>query len=287
LDPNGGVMNVAGSQPGMVYPHTYGGDSVNMKYLDVSMLKDLVPTSRFWDGSVLPLAVRPLTDGTATATAYDPNVRSPYIQSLTLALTRQLGSSLTVDVRYIGTLSRKQMGTINLNTNNWLKNGLKEAFDAARAGGESALLDQLMPSHTFAGNPWDPPNTGAQQLRSSYKTSGDLANGNYNAIASTLRTDNGTYVVPSTVQGELIRRSGLGENFIYTNRQFGTANWNANLNHSNYHSLQTQVTLRPTHGLNFQATYTWSRSLGDRGDGTDPLNRALDYGILAVTARTL
>jgi hypothetical protein len=44
--------------------------------------------------------------------------------------------------------------------------------------------------------------------------------------------------------------------------------------------MQTQVTLRPTHGLNFQASYTWSRNLGDRGDGTDPLNRALDYGVL-------
>ena len=73
---------------------------------------------------------RPITDGTQTATVYDPNVRNPYIQSLTMALTRQIGSSLTIDVRYIGTLSRKQIGTINLNANNWLSNGLKDAFDA-------------------------------------------------------------------------------------------------------------------------------------------------------------
>jgi hypothetical protein len=66
-----------------------------------------------------------------------------------------------------------------------------------------------------------------------------------------------------------------------TNRQFGTVNWNQNMNHTNYHSMQAQVTLRPTHGLNFQATYTWSRNLGDTGAGTDPLNRAADYGILA------
>jgi hypothetical protein len=44
--------------------------------------------------------------------------------------------------------------------------------------------------------------------------------------------------------------------------------------------MQTQVTLRPTHGLNFQATYTWSRSLGMNAV-TDPFNRAFDYGITA------
>jgi hypothetical protein len=275
LDPYNGFMNIAASQPGLIYPHTYGGDSTH-PYLDLAHMQDYTPTSRFWDGSVEPLATRPLTDGTQTAAVYDPNVRSPYIQSLTLALTRQIGSSLTVDVRYIGTLSRKQIGTINLNTNNWVNNGLKEAFDAARAGGESALLDQLMPAFSFwfAGS-------GAAQLRTHYLTSTSLAVGDYNAIASTLATTNGLYPAASTVQGELIRRSGLGENFIWTNRQFSAANWNTNRNHTNYHSMQAQVTLRPTHGLNFQATYTWSRNLGDRGDNTDPLNPQLDYGILS------
>jgi hypothetical protein len=44
--------------------------------------------------------------------------------------------------------------------------------------------------------------------------------------------------------------------------------------------MQTQVTLRPTHGLNFVATYTWSKNLGNRGDG-DPFDPTLDYGILS------
>ncbi len=277
LDPNGGVMNVAGSQPGLVYPHAYGGDSISKRYLDLSMLQELVPTSRFFDGSVVPLATRPITDGTQNAAVYDPNVRTPYIQSLTMALTRQIGSSLTVDVRYIGTLSRKQMGVIDINTNNWLKNGLKEALDEARAGGNPALLNQLAPPFTF----WFGV-SGADQVRTHYLTATPLATGNYNEIASVLGTNNGLYAgVPSGVQGELIRRSGLGENFVFTNRQFDAANVYGNLNNSQYHSLQGQVTLRPTHGLNFQATYTWSRNLGNRGNGTDPLNRDLDYGILA------
>ena len=58
-------------------------------------------------------------------------------------------------------------------------------------------------------------------------------------------------------------------------------NWFSNLTHSNYHSMQAQVTMRPKRGLSLQATYTWSRNLGDLPAGTtDVLNRALDYGIL-------
>jgi hypothetical protein len=281
MDPNGGFMNVAGSQPGVVYSHQYGGDNTDYPYLDLSMLEDLVPTSRFWNEyTPVPLQIRPITDGTATVSSYDPNVRNPYIQSLTMALTRQVGSSLTVDIRYIGTLSRKQMGTVNLNERNWLNNGLKEALDIARAGGESELLDQMMPPYSL----WFA-SSGAEQLRQYYLTSGPLAQGNYEEIASVLGTENGLGPpfgpsVPAGIEGNLIRRSGLGENFIFTNRQFDAVNYQTNLNHTNYHSLQGQVTLRPTHGLNFQATYTWSRNLGIRGI-TDPLNRALDYGILA------
>jgi len=274
MDPNGGFMNVAGSQPGTRFPHSYGGDADDYPYMDLSMLEDLVPTSRFWNEfSPQPLEVRPITDGTQTVSVYDPNIRTPYIQSLTLALTRQVSSTLTVDVRYIGTLSRKQVGTINLNTNNWMHNGLKEALDLARAGGESALLDQLMPPFSF----WFS-SSGAQQLRTHYLTSGPLAEGDYDEIASVLGTSNGRYTgIPSGVEGELVRRSGLGENFIFTNRQFENANWQTNLNHTNYHSLQGQVTLRPTHGLNFQATYTWSRNLGISGG----IVEALNYGILS------
>ncbi len=149
MDPNGGMMMVAGQPPGLIYPHVYGGDTITNQYLDLAHMQDYTPTSKFQDGSVTPLKIRPLTDGTATASAYEPNVRSPYIQSLTLALTRQIGISPTVDVRYIGTLSRKQRSTVTINSSNWVNNGLKEAFDAARAGGGMALLDQLMPTNSL------------------------------------------------------------------------------------------------------------------------------------------
>src|SRR4030095_16778883 len=67
---------------------------------------------------------------------YDPNFVAPYIQNFTLGLTRSVAQTMTVDVRYIGTRGVKLFGDISLNQRNFLTNGLKEAFDAARRGEE-------------------------------------------------------------------------------------------------------------------------------------------------------
>jgi hypothetical protein len=78
------------------------------------------------------------------------------------------------------------------------------------------------------------------------------------------------------------------------NPQFATINYRNNSDSSNYHSLQTQFTIRPASGLTYQATYTWSRSLATSGgvnsggvsmDCTGLLNRNADYS-LQVTHRT-
>jgi hypothetical protein len=271
MDPGRGIMGAAGSQPGVLYANSYQGSTAN-PYLNLAGIQDLLPTSRLFNSKTpQPMQIRPITDGTQDGSVYDPNIRNPYIQSLTLALTRQIGSSLTIDVRYIGTLSRKQIDVNNLNRNNWISNGLKDAFNAARAGQSSALLDDLY-------NVTD--GSGSTALRSDFFLSGTLASGDFNEVASVLATSNTGYAVPSGVQGALIQNSGLGANFIRTNPQFSAANWSTNRNHTNYHSMQAQAILRPMHGLSFTTTYTWSRDLGVKGDGTDPLDYGADYGVL-------
>ena len=52
------------------------------------------------------------------------------------------------------------------------------------------------------------------------------------------------------LSGSVLRNSGkFPENFIKTNPQISTAVMETNLGHANYHSLQTQVSLRPTAGV--------------------------------------
>jgi hypothetical protein len=102
----------------------------------------------------------------------------------------------------------------------------------------------------------------------------DLANGNYANIAQVLNYNGST-------PGDWLRAAGVAENFIKSNPQFNNANYLTNSDRANYHSLQTQVTLRPTHGISFTATYTWSKNLGVTGTPTDPLNRNGDYTVLS------
>jgi hypothetical protein len=71
------------------------------------------------------------------------------------------------------------------------------------------------------------------------------------------------------------------ENFIRTNPQFANAILETNLGNTNYHSMQTQVTLQPAAGVSFQGTYTWSKFLGRRTSGTytNPVDRDGDYTV--------
>src|SRR5207249_2219883 len=134
--------------------------------------------------------------------------------------------------------------------------------------------------------------TGALHLRNATASNlrGNLANGNYSALATSLATLNYSTVnagnenlpfVPFDVNGSVLRFNGFPENFILTNPQFGTATLQTNGAHSNYHSLQVLGTLRDTAGFNLQTSYTWSKDLGVGTAGfTDPRNQAADYTLL-------
>jgi Carboxypeptidase regulatory-like domain/TonB dependent receptor len=269
----------------------------------------------------------PLTDRSALINAFDPNFVSPYIQNLTLSLTRNLTSKLTLDLRYIGTLSRKLPSNMDLNAPDFLYNGLKQAFDAARSGGDSPLLDQMFaglnianPNNSSAINcltatgptPCAPVGTvnsagvlqtGAMHLRALTASCGlgctfntALANGNYVGLATGLNTL--TNAVAGNSPGSVLRYNKnpdgtpiFPENFIRANPQVANSVMETNLGHSNYHSMQAQISLRPSAGVSTQLTYTWSRNLGAApGEGangtgatfTDPTNRAADYTLLST-----
>src|SRR5207249_2673727 len=153
---------------------------------------------------------------------------------------------------------------MDLNSPNFLYNGLKEAFDAARGGGESALLDQMFRGVNIAGAGFGPvgtvfngvPQSGALHLRSATASQlrNNLANGNYQAVANSLFTLNYSKAaginadlpeIPVGVNGAVLRYTGFPENFIKTNPQFTSTTLHSNIGSTNYHSMQSQLTLRP------------------------------------------
>jgi hypothetical protein len=277
---------------GTSYTNVYQGDS-SRTYLDFATLPSILPLPI--PSNAVPLSLVPVTARSQGLTIYDQNLRNPYIQSLTLALVRNFGSNVTLDVRYIGTLNRKSIRGQNLNDPNLISNGLKDAFQAARDGGESTLLDNMFKGVNYAGSGYGPVGTevngvmqtGAMHLRGSSTTWANLANGNFVGVANTLATANystrssgnaGLPPVPTGINGALLRYTGYPENFIYTNPQFSAATINGNMGYNNYHAMQAQITLRPTAGFSLVGTYTWSRNLGILTT-QDPNNRAADYGL--------
>ena len=86
-------------------------------------------------------------------------------------------------------------------------------------------------------------------------------------------------------------------NWITANPQFNSTNMYTNSGSSNYHSMQAQVTIRPTTGLSYQGTYVWSKSIETPLTGsniangiltapvyTNPAERNKDYALSPTNA---
>ncbi|MDR0842345.1 MAG: TonB-dependent receptor, partial [Acidobacteriota bacterium] len=279
--------------PGVTYTLDYR--ATDLPYMDITDLPTVLPLTS-WENTIRPLQARQNGALTGYATIVDENIRNPYVQSLNLSLTRNISNNVTVDVRYIGTLSRKQIATTNLNSGNYINNGLYRELNIVRNGGESDVINSLIPVGSLA---WgmDPdtyaqiPISGSQQLRASGSTMMALAQANFSSVAGTLETTNGILNVAQGVQGAVLRQTNsclptdrVGGtctkptpwNYIYTNPQFSYAGLVSNAVKTNYHSMQAQVTMRPTRGISFQTTYTWSRNLGDATQ-TDYISGTRDY----------
>jgi hypothetical protein len=284
--------------PGSTLAATYAGDSGANAYLDLTKLNAIVPVPQI----IRPMQPVPLNDRTQQVYIPQPGLVNPYVQNITLSVARSVGSNMTVDLRYLATLGRKQWNAqLQINQPNYLTNGLREAFDAIRAGGESDLMNRMFNGINIAGTGFGAVGTtvnGVVQtaglhLRSDARFRNALANGDYSSLANTLDLLN--YVtsapgnanlppIPGGVNGAVMRHNGFPENFIRTNPQFGQAHMLASSNSNNYHSAQASFTLRPTQGINFQSTYTYSKNLGVFGEVgrtfTDPRDRHADYAPL-------
>ncbi|MBI4471696.1 MAG: carboxypeptidase regulatory-like domain-containing protein [Acidobacteria bacterium] len=284
----GQLSNAIFSSTGFVNLATTQGPT-DGTYFDVRNLPSFVPVPP----ASLPMQPVPILKQTGNTAAFDPNYVTPYIQNLTLSVTRELSRNLTLDVRYIGTRGLKLTGWLNLNTPNVFYNpALFDALDRTRRGEDALLFDQMFMGLSL--NPGVAPvngttQRGSQHLRLSTTFRDALANGDFAAVATALNVYNGIGRGPSGAvpgvageRGTVLRRANKGinvpggvtvagapevpaglfpENWISANPQYNAVNYYTNSGKSNYHSMQVQGTLRPTQGISLQGTYVWSRSL--------------------------
>jgi hypothetical protein len=374
----GGFLNQTANQNDPAVQAIAGAGGLNRALL-LTDLPSLVPVPP----SRAPGQTVPVYGRSASFTAYDRNFTTPYTQNITLSVTRTLSRNFTLDVRYVGALTRKSTGNLNLNTSTALYNQeLFDAFSAARRGENPVLLDELLAGidiapgagsnttwafgsntgiyptdrmygpvgtcttlvpqagfQTPTGFPDDPHcapgqlyNYGGDALRrsSQYGASDDLGNGTFASLANIFaggtaptgglvplavpaggttpsqrvlrngcdRIANGYYdpsapanhpsvnpVAGSTALGGFnvvttgnIPTRCFPENYLIANPQLNNATYVSNLGRNNFHSLQVGMTMRPIHGISFQANYTWAKSMQLPSSGyNDPLNREFDH----------
>jgi hypothetical protein len=270
-----------GSAPGFQYTPTDLGDGT---FRNLTHVTFPLPVKQ------KPGEVVPITERSQSVGIFATDYTTPYVQTFTLGVTRSLASNLTLDLRYLGTCGVKLHSSFNLNDADFRNNGLLQALEVTRAGGDAPMFDQMLKGLNIGSGVVGTAVSGSEALRRHASFRSLIANGNYVAVARLLNTTNIGTVQPrgQIIAGGLLRSSGLfPENFFVTNPQFTGINYRDNSDNSNYHSLQTQVTLRPAHGVTYQGTYTWSRSLamsggvnaggGVNGTYRDLMNKRADY----------
>ena len=224
----------------------------------------------------------PTTDRTLGMTTY--NHVAPYTQNWNFEIQREIAKNTTVEIRYIGTKGTKLWSAVDINQVNYLKPqpDLFSAFNAVRAGGESAVLNQMFNGLALTGTCTvnGTTCTAAQALRTNTTTRAQLANGSYGAFLNALNTTLQYNGAPAGDAGSILRRNGYPENFLVPDPQFSTIQIEGNNQNSTYHSLNLQFTRRLSNGFTNTTTYIWSKTLGApnamsgaTNQLTDPNNR--------------
>jgi len=256
-------------------------------YLDIGgITPGLVPLST---GGARPNDPVPLTNRATTLSGFTDNRRIQYSHNINFSIQRELARDLTVEVSYIGNKGTKLWNPIELNEPNIFENGILDAFNITRAGGNAPLFDRILRglNVTGVGTVNGTTLTGSQALRRFTTTNQWLANGDVANFANWLNSSSAL----TGVNGGLLRNGGLPENFIVVNPQFGSVALHGNNDNSIYHALQTEVRKRLSRGLTGQFSYTWAKDLGnstaENGSGSsstattrDPRNRNLQRGLI-------
>ncbi|HWF10291.1 MAG TPA: carboxypeptidase regulatory-like domain-containing protein [Bryobacteraceae bacterium] len=235
-------------------------------------------------GGTLPLAPIPVNaHSNTTVYGYDDNLRTPYIQSFNATLQKQVTSTISVDVNYIGNKGSRLYVNQQLDDTNIFENGFLPAFNAVRGGGDSPLFDQMLNGITIpgVGTINNTTLTGSQALRSYASTNQFLANGSIGSLANFLNTTSALGGGP----GGVLTHAGLPANFFTVNPQFTSVYLINNDGNSTYHSFQAHIAKRLSHGVTGQFSYTFSKALGDtisNGAYRDPRDFAISKSLLSI-----
>ena len=208
------------------------------------------------------------------AYALAETIRTPYTESWSLRIQRELMKDWYLQAAYVGNTSVGGWRAINYNQIEIRKNGFLQGFLAAQRN-LAASGDPLVgePTGTF-GQIFSKLSSSA---RSGQKT--NITNGVVATVADYLDT----YAPTGGQRGDLVTQAGLPNTFFRINPQVQNATICDNLSVSTYHAMKLELGKRFSGGTYLQFNYTLGKSLtdyvggqGQYNDYRDNENRRLD-----------
>jgi hypothetical protein len=241
---------------------------------------------------------------TRTISGFDPTLRAPYTVNWNLGFQREVWDNGVIEARYVGTQTHLAWRTSNLNEINIFENGFLQEFKNAQsnlainvAAGSTGFANQGRPGQV--GLPifdaaFGPRGAlGAIAAASGYTNPAfitNLQNGEAGGLANTLATNQnyvcrmfGTSFSPCLRVQPLANAAGVYPiNFFMLNPFVaGRMNFVDDTGWHSYNGLQLQFRQRLTHGIIWNANYTWSNSLTNLP--ADNANQGVDFLTLRNT----
>jgi len=225
---------------------------------------------------------RDITIG-SSANIFDPNIKTPYNQSFTLGIQRELSKDMAIEVRYIHTRNLQQWVTYDLNEVNIVENGFLNEFKIAQANLQANIAAGRGNTFAYTGIPGTAPlpiylayfqgvpASGVKpdpKLPSSY-TSSNFRISNFTTPLAPTNPQPYTTASSSATNGlfgsQTFRdnavRAGLAPNFFLVNPDLiGGVNFTGNGGYSRYDGLQVDFRRRLSRGLLIEANYTFAKS---------------------------
>jgi hypothetical protein len=206
---------------------------------------------------------------------FEPHLQTPYAQSWTFGIQRELGRSMALEIRYVGTKGLQTWNSYNYNStdHNMLENGVLEEFKLAMLN----LQANVANGKASSGFKYLGPNTGTVPLPIS------LAWFNGSTDANNPARYSGSNWTSSTNLGYLNRRNpnpssyaaalhsdstkranglaaGMPANFFMANPDLrGGAVITGNGGWSRYDSMAIELRRRMSKGILLQANYVWAK----------------------------
>ncbi len=219
----------------------------------------------------------------------NPNIRQPYTESWNFGIQRALGNASALEIRYSGNRTLHQWISLSTNEVNVFENGFLNQFKAAQ---QNLKINQAHGINSFANNGFageqaTPVFNAAFAGESSggpgvpftdYGSTNfinDLNTGQVGAFASALSGISGpvpyfcnlvgsSFTPCVTNGGYTGPGAGYPINYFQANPYAGGAEvgYMDALGYSDYNALQVDFRQKQWHGVQFDANYTWSHTLG-------------------------